>query len=44
LDSLQIKYIYNGLEFTETNEKVSAGKSELEKCRAYWRKRNKQKN
>jgi hypothetical protein len=42
-DSLQVKYIYNGLEFIEMNGTMTAEKRELEKCRAYWLERSKKK-
>jgi hypothetical protein len=42
-DSLQIKYIYNNLEFIEMKGTMTAEKSEFEKCRAYWLKRSKKK-
>lgn len=39
MDSLQVKYTYNGLEFIESNGRMHADKLELEKCKAEWLKR-----
>lgn len=36
MDSLKVKYNYNGLEFTETDNAILADKLSLEKCKKSW--------
>lgn len=36
MDSLRVKYDYNGLEFTETNDGMQTDRMSLEKCKSKW--------